>query len=225
MATPAGIVPASTLPSQAEPERRGWLKRLGTLLAGTLLAGTAAGGTRGTASVQGIEPFLGEIIIFAGSFAPRGYAFCDGQILSIAQYSALFSILGTTYGGDGRTTFALPDLRGRFPMQPGQAPGLSPHTLGEMSGTENVTLLSTQIPAHNHPLLASTAAGTAASPEGNLLANDGRGGPQYVAGNASTFMSAQSIGAAGGNQPHTNMPPYLCINFCIALEGVFPSRN
>ncbi|SHK18714.1 phage tail protein [Hymenobacter psychrotolerans] len=230
IATPAGIVPSSSHAHQAEPERRGWLKRLGALLGGTLLAGTAAAGTRGAASVQGEYPYLGEIIMFAGTYPPRGYAFCDGQILSIAQNTALFSLLGTTYGGNGQTTFALPDLRGRLPMHNGQGPGLSPHTLGEIAGTENVTLTFNQMPAHNHTATATqvtTSPGNTNNPSGALLANDGAGGTQYATGVASnaSMAGAPTIGIAGGNQPHPNMPPYLCINFCIALEGIYPSRN
>jgi microcystin-dependent protein len=172
-----------------------------------------------------MEPYIGEIMLFAGNFPPKGYAFCQGQILSIAQNNALFAILGTTYGGNGQTTFALPDLRGRFPMQQGQGPGLSPRFLGEMSGTESVTLLTNQIPAHNHQLNAASTTGSAASPGGNLLANDGRGGTQFISAGALTPMNGQSVGVAGGSQPHENMPPYLSINFCIALEGIFPPRD
>ncbi|WP_333490319.1 phage tail protein [Hymenobacter yonginensis] len=226
LATPAGIVPASSLPA-AEPERRGWLKRLGALLGGGLLAGTAAAGTRGTASVQSADPFIGEIMLFAGNFPPRGYAFCEGQLLSISQYTALFSILGTTYGGNGIQNFGLPDLRGRFPMHAGAStgPGLSPHALGEKAGAESVTLLSSQMPAHTHQMVATTASGTSASPDGAFLANDGRGGTQYATGTAGATLAPQSIGVAGASQPHSIMPPYLGINFCIALEGVFPPRN
>ncbi|QJX46778.1 phage tail protein [Hymenobacter taeanensis] len=173
-----------------------------------------------------MEPFIGEIMLFAGNFAPSGYALCQGQILSIAQNTALFSILGNTYGGDGQTTFALPDLRGRFPMQPGQGPGLSSRTLGEIGGTESVTLLSNQMPVHNHLLNAATSVGNSNSPSGNLLSNDGRGGTQFTsAGTANANMNAQSVAAAGGSQPHENMPPYLGINFCIALQGIFPPRD
>ncbi|TGE10578.1 phage tail protein [Hymenobacter fodinae] len=165
-------------------------------------------------------------MLFAGNFAPRGYMLCQGQILSIAQNTALFSILGTMYGGNGQTTFALPDLRGRFPMQQGQGPGLSPHIQGEMSGTETVTLNNAQMPFHNHQLIASTTTGDAASPGGNMLANDGRGGTQFtMANNTNTPMNGQSVSGVGGNQPHENMPPYLALNFCIAVEGVFPQRS
>ncbi|TGD78049.1 phage tail protein [Hymenobacter wooponensis] len=173
-----------------------------------------------------MEPFVGEIMLFAGNFAPKGYLLCQGQLLNISQNTALFSILGTTYGGNGQTNFALPDLRGRFPMQQGQGPGLSYHSQGEMAGTETVTLLNSQMPAHNHQLNASTAAGNSDSPSGNVLANNGRGGPQFTsAGTTNTPMNPQSVGVAGGNQPHENMPPYLALNFCIAVDGIYPSRD
>jgi microcystin-dependent protein len=226
IATPAGIVPASSSQPQAEPQRRGWLKRFGALLGGGLLASPVLAGTRSVVSTQGMDPFIGEIMLFAGNFAPRGYMLCQGQILSIAQNSALFAVLGTTYGGDGQTTFALPNLQGRFPMQQGQGPGLSYRNLGEIAGTETVTLNSTQMPAHTHQLTASTTAGNSDSPSGNLLANNGRGGPQFTsAGSVNTTMHPQSVGIAGGNQPHENMPPYLALNFCIAVSGIFPSRD
>ncbi|MDY7226284.1 phage tail protein [Hyalangium rubrum] len=174
------------------------------------------------------EPFLGEIRIFAGNFAPRGWAFCEGQLLSIAQNTALFSILGTTYGGNGQTTFALPDLRGRVPIQPGQGPGLSPHTLGEAAGQETVTLISNQMPAHTHPFGAHNGQGDTFSPEGavNAAAVDSTQQPLNIySTQVNTVMGPQSVGISGGNQPHPNMQPYLCLNFIIALEGIFPSRG
>lgn len=175
------------------------------------------------------EQYLGEIRMFAGNFAPRGWAFCQGQLLSIAQNTALFSILGTTYGGNGQTTFALPDLRGRLPMQPGQGPGLSSRTLGEQGGTETVTLLANQMPAHTHPLLASGNQGDQFSPEGSVNAvlvdpNTQQPANLYAA-TPSTPMNPAAIGPAGGSQPHNNMSPFLCINFIIALEGIYPSRD
>lgn len=172
-------------------------------------------------------PFLGEIRMFGGNFAPRGWAFCDGQLISIAQNTALFSLLGTTYGGNGQTTFALPDLRGRVPLHPGQGPGLAPRTLGESSGTETVTLLATQMPAHTHGLNAFNGPGTAGSPTGAVIAAPVSGATLDKAFSASsnTAMSPASIGTAGGSQPHDNMPPYRCVNFIIALEGIYPSRN
>ncbi len=175
------------------------------------------------------EPFIGQIMMFAGNFAPKGWMFCEGQLLSIAQNSALFSILGTTYGGNGQTTFALPDLRGRVPIQPGQGPGLSPYTLGQMGGVENVTLLSTQIPAHNHVLGAHGGPGDSASPEGAVPAMTVDPNTQQTLSSFSTTvtttMAPASVGLTGGSQPHTNIEPYLCINFIIATEGIYPSRS
>lgn len=172
-----------------------------------------------------MEQFIGEIRMFAGNFAPRSWAFCDGQLLPIAQNSALFSILGTTYGGDGRTTFALPDLRGRLPMHPGNGPGLTPRTLGESGGTETVTLMASQMPAHNHSVGCHSNADQAA-PAGNLPATEVSGAaPIYSDQPADGTMNPAMIGMAGGSQPHDNMSPFLCVSFIIALEGIFPSRN
>ncbi len=168
------------------------------------------------------EPFLGEIRLFPYNFAPRGWAFCNGQILSIAQNTALFSLLGTTYGGNGQTTFALPDLRGRLAVSSGQGPGLSQYDLGEVGGVENVTLLNTQMPQHTHVLNASNNDATDAAPGGNVPAVIPSGG--YTS-TPSTTMSGQAVGATGGNQPHTIVQPFLTLNYCIALQGIFPSRN
>lgn len=167
------------------------------------------------------EPFLGQIQCFGFNFAPRGWATCDGQILSIAQNTALFSLLGTMYGGNGQTTFALPDLRGRVSMHFGTGPGLSPYTQGEVSGSEAVTLLQTQIPSHNHLVNASTAEPTDSVPNGLLLGSSAI----YTGGNPTSVMNPQSIGFTGGSQPHSNLQPFLVLNWCIALEGIFPSRN
>ncbi|OJT24560.1 phage tail protein [Archangium sp. Cb G35] len=172
------------------------------------------------------EPFIGEIRMFAGNFPPRGWQFCQGQILSIAQNQALFAILGTTYGGNGQTTFALPDLRGRYPMQPGQGPGLSPRTLGEQGGSETVTLIANQMPAHTHSLNANLNEGNNESPEGSVLSAYPPGTtPTTYNTTINTTMNPAAIGVAGGSQPHNNMSPFLCLNFIIALEGIFPSRN
>lgn len=172
------------------------------------------------------EPFIGQIAIFGFNFPPRGWALCNGQLLAIAQNTALFSLLGTTYGGNGQTTFALPDLRGRVPVHFGQGPGLSSYALGQSAGTETVTLLTTQIPAHTHALNCQSEAGNTGSPVGAVLAKEGAGlAAPYQGGVANSIMAASSIGAAGGSQPHSNIQPYLTINFCIALEGIFPSRN
>lgn len=168
------------------------------------------------------DPFIGEIKMFAGNFAPQGWALCDGQLLPIAQNAALFSLLGTTYGGDGRTTFALPDLRGRVPLHPGQGPGLSQRRLGEKSGQESVTLSEAQMPAHTHTAQARPVSAGRNDPENALLARrrayDGEPAPTVT-------MHPDAIGSAGGGQDHENMQPYLCINFIIALQGLFPSRG
>ncbi len=165
------------------------------------------------------EPFLGTIVGFAGNFAPRGWALCQGQILSISQNTALFSLLGTTYGGNGQTTFALPDLRGRTPVSSGQGPGLSNYDLGQSGGEESVVLNAAQMPAHTHQVLGSSVA-TGGRPNGRTPATGG----QY--GNANDVtMDPGMIQAAGGSQPHDNMPPHLAINYIIALQGIFPSRN
>lgn len=171
-------------------------------------------------------PFLAQVMLFAGNFAPRGWAFCNGQILSIAQNTALFSLLGTTYGGNGQTTFALPDLRGRAPISPGQGPGLSPIVLGQVGGTETVTLITNQIPAHNHPVLADPNTAGEASPAGNIWAAEAVGATAvYSTGTPTAPMKAGAIGLTGGSQPHDNRSPYLGLNYIIALEGIYPPRN
>ena len=171
------------------------------------------------------EPFLGSIVLFCGNFAPRGWALCDGQLLSIAQNTALFSILGTTFGGNGTTNFALPDLRGRVPVHPGSGPGLSPYSLGEVLGTENVTLLVNQMPAHNHAVAApcSDGAPSSPSPVGAVLANQDQ--TPFYAASGTAAMAAGTSTTAGGSLPHENRQPLLAINFIIALEGIFPSRS
>lgn len=178
------------------------------------------------------EPFIGEIRMFGGNFEPYGWAFCDGRLLAIAQNSALFSLLGTTYGGNGSTNFALPDLRGRVPMSFGNGPGLTPRSLGEMSGTENVTLLSSQMPSHTHLVGATTTVptGRPAPPTDNLPAAvsvnpSGTTVMIYGPAPANTTMSPAMIQPAGGNQPMPNMQPYTCVNFIIALQGIYPSRG
>jgi len=171
------------------------------------------------------NPFLGEIRMFAGNFAPAGWAQCNGQIMSISQNTALFSILGTTYGGNGTTTFALPDLRSRVPIHVGQGPGLSPYVLGQVAGTENVTLLTTQIPLHNHGVNCSTGGGTQASPASGYPAVESTGTSLDYAASSNGTMNPAMIGNAGSGQPHANIQPYLCVNFIIALQGIFPSRN
>ncbi len=174
------------------------------------------------------EGFIGEIRMFGGNFAPKGWALCNGQILSIAQNTALFSILGTTYGGNGQTTFALPDLRGRVAIHQGQGPGLSSYTLGEQSGSESVTMLQSQLPPHTHTVACNTGAATQPSPGGNLPAApvDSQGGAgNGYAPTANGTMSPQTIGATGGGQPVPIVQPLLCVTFIICLYGIFPSRN
>jgi len=176
-----------------------------------------------------MEAFLGSIIIFAGNFAPRGWQLCAGQLLPISQYSALFSLLGTSYGGNGQTTFALPDLRGRAPIGQGQGPGLSPYSLGQVGGVENVTLNATQMPAHNHLVNASNTAADQGAPGGNYLAEivdavTGNATPIYAA-TANAQMNAACITMAGGSQPHQNLSPFLCLNYIICMEGIYPSRS
>nr|WP_319510460.1 tail fiber protein [uncultured Draconibacterium sp.] len=179
-----------------------------------------------------MEPFIGQIIMFGGNFAPRGWAFCDGQLLAIAQNTALFSILGTTYGGDGRTTFALPDLRGRIAMHPGRGPGLSDYRLGEKGGIENVTLNVNQMPSHTHngagTIQAASGQPDESTPIGAVpasLTNGTEGYAESANGAMKTNGVALTIDNAGGSLPHTNVQPFNCVNFIIALVGVYPSRS
>ncbi len=171
-----------------------------------------------------MEPFIAQIIMFGGNFAPRGWAFCDGQLLAISQNTALFSLLGTTYGGDGRTTFGLPDLRGRVSMHPGNGPGLSSRRLGEKGGAETVTLNTTQIPSHNHNISVgvNTSPGDEGTPTG-VIANHAGGFCEEAT--SGQFLGGASSADTGGNTPHNNIQPYQCVNYIIALQGIFPSRN
>ena len=171
-----------------------------------------------------MDPFLGEIRMFAGNFAPRGWALCNDQLLAISQNTALFSLLGTMYGGDGRVTFGLPDLRGRIPMSFGQGPGLTPRDQGEMGGEETVTLLSQQMPAHTHVPNAESGGGNNTSPANNFWAASTRRDLTYTP-TPTGPMSPDAIRAAGNNQPHDNMQPYLAVSFIIALQGIFPPRS
>lgn len=170
------------------------------------------------------DPFVAEIRIFPFNFAPRGWAWCDGQLLPLSQNTALFSLLGTTYGGNGKSNFALPDLQGRAPMHPGQGPGLSLHDLGETGGSETVSLLESEMPAHSHAASASLADGTNQTPVGEQLAA-GVGIGQYAAPGPLTSLSPNALAPAGGDQPHNNLQPFLTFYFCIALQGVFPPRG
>jgi microcystin-dependent protein len=171
--------------------------------------------------------FLAEVRIFPFNFAPYGWAFCDGQILPISQNTALFSLLGTTYGGDGRTTYALPNMQGRAPMHPGQGPGLTLHDLGEAAGTTTVTLLSTEMPSHGHALNseARLPANVAAPSPTMAFSLTNLGKPYQASVTANTTMDPSTIGPTGNNAPHNNMMPYLTFNFCIALQGMYPQRG
>ena len=170
------------------------------------------------------SPFVAEIRIFPFNFAPKGWAWCDGQLLPLSQNTALFSLLGTTYGGNGKSNFALPDLQGNAPMHPGQGPGLSLHDLGETGGSETVTLLESEIPAHAHVLRASVDDADVAIPTpARILAKASAN--MYLVGNQNTAMAPEGLAPAGGDQPHNNLQPYLTFYFCIALQGVFPPRT
>lgn len=174
------------------------------------------------------DPYIGEIRMFGGNFAPRGWALCQGQLLGIAQNSALFAILGTSFGGNGTTNFGLPDLQGRVPMNWGQGVGLASRTLGEQGGSETVILQTQQMPAHNHMMMVADAAGDQPSPSGNFIAQTigGDGSPLngFTGSGANSTMNPSSISVTGNSQPHGNMQPYLAVTFIIALEGIFPPR-
>ena len=172
--------------------------------------------------------YLGEILLVGFNFAPVGYALCNGQLLPISQNTALFSLLGTTYGGNGVTTFALPDLRSRVPVHAGQGSGLSAYSLGQQSGVESVTLITGQLPAHSHTLTVNdNTTGIAATGAGNFLNSKTESGESVAATgpSAPVTLSASAISGGGSSQPHTNLQPLLCINYVIALQGIFPSRN
>jgi microcystin-dependent protein len=179
------------------------------------------------------EPFLGEIRMFGGNFAPNGWAFCNGQILSISQNSALFALLGTTYGGNGQTTFGLPNLQGQVPIHWGGAPSGSQYNVGQTGGTENVTLIQGQMPSHNHNVGVSSAAGDVTSPVNAIPAQVNTGNARSPVTTAMGYsntpqngtMPANTVSMTGGSQPHPNMQPFLCVTFIIALNGIFPSRS
>jgi microcystin-dependent protein len=172
------------------------------------------------------DPFVAEIRIFPFNFAPKGWATCDGQILPLSQNTALFSLLGTTYGGDGKSNFALPNLAGSAPMHPGQGPGLSLHDLGEVGGTQSVTLLQSEMPIHNHFVQGNFNAGDVFTPSPQVALTNSDPGNAYVTGSPGLVpMAFQAISLTGGSLPHNNMQPYLTLLFCIALQGVFPPRT
>ena len=164
------------------------------------------------------QPYVGEIRMFAGNFAPAGWMFCDGAIVPISENETLFNLIGTTYGGDGQSTFALPDLRGRIPLHQGNG-----FILAETGGAEEITLTVNQIPAHAHPLLASADLASSPDPAGNVLAQSRTAGVDlYLEDTPNTTLAANSVGSVGGSQPHTNLQPFLCINFIISLFGIYP---
>jgi microcystin-dependent protein len=171
------------------------------------------------------DPFIGEIKIFAGNFAPRGWAMCDGQLMAISQNTALFSLLGTTYGGDGRTTFGLPDLRGRIPVHAGRGPGLSDRMIGQRGGSENETLTTAQLPAHTHTARALDKPGDRSTPGAAHWAATISGSPNYSKAAPDVNMHPGILTDTGGGQAHSNLMPFLCVNFIIALFGVYPSRS
>jgi microcystin-dependent protein len=172
-----------------------------------------------------VDPFVAEIRIFPFNFAPKGWAFCDGQILPLSQNTALFSLLGTTYGGDGRSNFALPNMQGNAPMHPGQGPGLSLHDLGETGGSETVTLLESEIPAHSHALRGNNTLGDTPTPSPAVTLGRYANAYQQTTNTNLVTMNDQALAPAGGDQPHNNLQPYLTLNFCIALQGVYPPRT
>jgi microcystin-dependent protein len=175
------------------------------------------------------DPFIAEVKIFAGNFAPRGWAFCDGQLLSIAQNTALFSLVGTTYGGDGRTTMGLPNLQGRAPMHPGNGPGLTPRRLGETGGVQTVTLTAAQMPSHTHTAQVTTQPGSDDDPQNDAVLGAGSTPATLLYGASTSTLDGEMAGAAlanyGGGQAHNNLQPVLALNYIIALVGLYPSRS
>ncbi len=170
------------------------------------------------------DQFLGEIRIFATNFAPKGWAQCNGQLMPLSQNTALFALLGTTYGGDGKTTFALPNLQGRAPLQQGAGQGLAQHSLGEMGGSATVTLLTSEMPMHSHQLMHSGGAASVPTPGPDNAFARTLSAQVYAPGDTSAPANPQALAANGGTAPHNNMQPYLTLNFCIALQGIFPPR-
>ena len=211
---PENINPEETTPENTNPESTG-------TTGGS--SSTDPGSTASTSTTPSdMEQMIGEIRMFAGNFAPRGWAFCEGQLLPISNHTALFSLIGTTYGGDGRTTFALPDLRGRVPMHQGHGVGLSDRRLGEAGGVEEIQLGVTNLPAHSHSVKSSQAAADSDDPTNKIMA---QGSQSYGSPGQDSTMHENMISSSGGGLPHTNIQPYLAINFIIALEGIFPSRS
>lgn len=208
------------VPSAPALPRRRFFGRLLAFIAGASLPGLAPRRSEAGA----VEPYIGDIMPIAWNFAPKGWALCNGQLLPINQNQALFSILGTTYGGNGQTTFALPDLRGCVPIHWGQGPGLSNYVLGQRGGELNHTLLATELPSHTHTARGNSGIGGSASPPGAYPARNAAQIPQYGP-TADTALGAAAIASMGGSQPHTNTQPYTTINFIICLVGIFPSHS
>ena len=171
------------------------------------------------------QPYVGEIRMFAGNFAPAGWAFCAGQLLPISENETLFQLIGTTYGGDGQSTFALPDLRGRIPIHQGQGPGLSSHTIAESSGVENVTLTVNQMPAHPHAFMGTASNASVANPANAVVAAPSTIDLFRPATAPTANLAANALEMAGGSQPHDNLQPYLCVSFIISFFGIFPSQS
>jgi len=217
---PARRMHIADLDPRIELPRRSFLARAGAVFAGLAVLAKARSAP---AAIQDADPWVGEIAMVGFNFAPTGWALCDGQLLAISQNTALFSLLGTTYGGNGTTTFALPDLRGRAPIHQGQGPGLSPYVIGQVGGTETTTLTVGQMPAHSHAAMADSGNGTSDTPTGLLVARNAGGVPQYGS-NAVASLAPGAIASTGSSPPHQNLQPYLTINFIIALQGIFPSR-
>jgi len=216
----------SQMQGNSTSKRRGFLKKLGGVLAGVALsssltkAQTKEDGTKSTNS--GFDPYIGDIIMVGFNFAPIGWVKCDGQLLPISQYDALFALIGTTYGGDGVSNFAVPDLRGRLPIHQGQGTGLSNRVIGQYSGKETHTLLQSELPSHSHTLMANSNAGNTDTPLSSYISKNNEGVKQFAA--SSTGNSAP-LGIAGGNGLHANIQPYQVVNFLIATEGSFPTQN
>ena len=210
--------------SSANPgdDRRGFLRRAAGLVAGAATLGLAA--RRAHAAPQSSFPYVGEIMIFTGTYAPVGWLECNGQILPIAQYETLFFLIGTTYGGDGENTFALPDLRGCVPLHRGQGPGLTSRSLGESGGREAVALGPDQLPVHAHGATAQSTPGTAATPTGLRPARNLAGALHYAT-SSNASLAAGAVGEAGNGQPHPNVQPMLTVRFCIATDGIWPSPS
>jgi microcystin-dependent protein len=209
-------------PAGPASERRGFLRRSIGLLAGALTLGATA--RRAQAAPQDAYPYVGEIMLWAGAFTPAGWLPCNGQIVPIHQYETLFNLIGTRYGGDGQDTFGIPDLRGSVPIHAGQGPGLTPRIAGEKAGVEDVTLSAGQLPGHAHAAPARSAAGTSPDPGGLLPARNAAGSLPWQAA-SDAMLAPGAIGAAGGGQPHPNLPPFLTVTFVIAYTGTWPSPS